>query len=112
MERVSGWYKRWTQLWTFIAAVVIVLVLQVDTIGIARDLNQNGAVRRAIVERAIAAGRASCIDAVKHDLGELKELHLGIGGAPAREPWPSSAVSVYRFPSSRSRSGVRSGSTF
>lgn len=88
MERVSGWYKRWTQLWTFLAAVTVVLVCQVDTIRIARELNQNGAVRSAIAERAVAAGRASNIDAVKHDLGELKELQLGIDRPrPAAETW-------------------------
>jgi hypothetical protein len=88
MERVSGWYKRWTQLWTFIAAVAVVLVCQVDTIRIARELNHNGAVRSAIAERAIAAGRASSIDGVKPDLSELKELQLGIARAgSAPEPW-------------------------
>lgn len=79
MERVSGWYKRWTQLWTVVVSLTVVLVCQVDTIRIARELNHNSAVRTAIIERAVAAGKADSIEAVKHDLSQLKELQLGTG---------------------------------
>ena len=38
MDRVSGWYKRWTQLIGFIVALIMAAGLNIDTIKVADTL--------------------------------------------------------------------------
>jgi len=52
MDRVSGWYKRRTQLWTIIIALVLTLIANADTIRIARQLWTDPVLRAAVVEEA------------------------------------------------------------
>jgi hypothetical protein len=52
MDRVSGWYKRRTQLWTIIIAAVLTLVANADTIQIGRKLWTDPVLRTAVVEEA------------------------------------------------------------
>lgn len=52
MDRVTGWYKRKTQIWTVIVALVITLTANADTLSIARRLWQDPVLRGAIVEEA------------------------------------------------------------
>jgi hypothetical protein len=52
MDRVSGWYKRRTQLWTIILAAVLTLIANADTIQIARKLWTDPVLRTAVVEEA------------------------------------------------------------
>jgi hypothetical protein len=55
MDRVSGWYKRNSQKITIGAAVVVTLVLNASAIRIAERLNDDPAVRAAVVAQAEAA---------------------------------------------------------
>jgi hypothetical protein len=52
MDRVSGWYKRRTQLWTIVIAAVLTLVANADTIQITRKLWTDPVLRAAVVEEA------------------------------------------------------------
>jgi hypothetical protein len=52
MDRVSGWYKRRTQLWTIVIAAVLTLVANADTIQITRKLWTDPVLRSAVVEEA------------------------------------------------------------
>ncbi len=52
MDRVSGWYKRKTQVWTVLVALAITLLSNADTIQIARRLWQDPVLRSAVVEEA------------------------------------------------------------
>jgi hypothetical protein len=52
MDRVSGWYKRETQLVNLTLAVVFTLALNVDTILLVNTLNQNSALRDSLVAQA------------------------------------------------------------
>jgi hypothetical protein len=52
MDRVSGWYKRRTQLWTLIVALLITVFSNADTVGIARRLWTDPVLRSAVVEEA------------------------------------------------------------
>lgn len=52
MDRVTGWYKRRTQIWTLIIAVALTLVANADTVQIARKLWQDPVLRAAVVEEA------------------------------------------------------------
>lgn len=55
MDRVSGWYKRHSQKIAIAAAVVVTLVLNASTVRIAERLNDDPAVRAAVVAQAEAA---------------------------------------------------------
>ena len=52
MDRVSGWYKRRTQLWTIIIAAALTLVANADTTHIAQRLWTDPVLRSAVVEEA------------------------------------------------------------
>ena len=52
MDRVSGWYKRKTQLWTVIIAAAIAIGTNADTLHIARRLWLEPTLRSAFVEGA------------------------------------------------------------
>jgi hypothetical protein len=52
MDRVSGWYKRRTQVWTLIIATLLMVLLNADTIQIVRRLWNDPVLRSAVVEEA------------------------------------------------------------
>ncbi len=52
MERVSGWYKRKTQLWTVIVATILVLCANADTVQITKTLWRDPTLRAQLVEQA------------------------------------------------------------
>ena len=52
MDRVTGWYKRKTQIWTIIVAASITLLANADTVHMARRLWQDPVLRSAVVEEA------------------------------------------------------------
>ena len=52
MDRVNGWYKRRTQLWTIIIALFLTLVGNANTIHAVRQLGSNPVLRTAVVEEA------------------------------------------------------------
>lgn len=58
MNRVSGWYKRWTQHVLLALATVIVLVSNVDTVMLIQRLIQDNALRASLVTAAQDAVKA------------------------------------------------------
>lgn len=52
MDRVTGWYKRKTQVWTVLVAIAITLLANADTIQIAQRLWRDPVLRTAAVEEA------------------------------------------------------------
>jgi len=52
MDRVTGWYKQRTQVWTIVIAVVLVVLANADTIQIARRLWTDPVLRSAVVAEA------------------------------------------------------------
>ena len=54
MNRVSGWYKRKTQVVTFLVALFLVLLLNADSLAIADGMVKNPAAREAFVAQASA----------------------------------------------------------
>jgi hypothetical protein len=55
MERVSGWYKRHAQRVLWITALVVVLLLNIDTLQIAQTLWRDDAARTVLVSQAESA---------------------------------------------------------
>ena len=54
MDRVTGWYKRRTQIWTLVVAIIITVAANADTVGIAKRLWIDPVLRNAMVEGAKA----------------------------------------------------------
>lgn len=85
MDRVSGWYKRSTQIIVFFIAFGIAAILNVDAIGIANFLYNNDNARIAILQKANDAisenGRAPGTAIQEGDRARttLGELDLPIG---------------------------------
>lgn len=52
MDRVSGWYKRRTQIWTLLIAIALTLAANADTVQITKKLWQDPVLRSAVVEEA------------------------------------------------------------
>jgi hypothetical protein len=52
MDRVSGWYKKETQIWTILVALFLTVAMDADTIQITRRLATDPVLRATIVERA------------------------------------------------------------
>jgi hypothetical protein len=52
MDRVTGWYKRRTQTWTLVVAVLVTILANADTIHVARRLWRDPVLRNAVVEQA------------------------------------------------------------
>lgn len=84
MERVSGWYKRYTQKLIFVIALVVVAGLNINVITIADSLYRNQTLRDATV--AAVKNQKAAPDA-SATLAALDALHLPVGwsdgwGAP------------------------------
>ena len=99
MDRVSGWYKRATYSILFWTGLAIALLLNVDSIAIARHLYHNDAARALIVARAEQVSRDSSFVSSDYAIAraELDALRLPIG-------WPRvpiGAISVYDASSPR-----------
>jgi hypothetical protein len=52
MDRVSGWYKRRTQVWTFLLAALVTIGMNADTLQAARKLWIEPTLRSTVVENA------------------------------------------------------------
>src|SRR5262245_21626334 len=112
MERVSGWYKRRTQVIVFVIATTVTAMANADTIQIAKTLANDAALREALVAQAQefaknppptsqsaggqsqgagAAGAAqSQVDIIKENTAKLQNLGLKLSwqdGPKSRTEW-------------------------
>lgn len=88
MDRVSGWYKRHIAKWSLVFGVVLVLVLNVDSISIARTLYTNDDIRTAVTAVATEATQCddkqgeeltACLDTLGKQLEQAREAGLPVG---------------------------------
>jgi hypothetical protein len=96
MDRVSGWYRRRTQLILFLIGIVAAGVLNVDSITIAQRLTNDKALRDGIVATAQHQGTVPAADSAKsyEQLStELKGIGFPIGWAK-----PGDDTSIYPAP--------------
>lgn len=87
MDRVSGWYKRQTQVILLLIGLVITIWANVDTVTIGSYLYRNDIARQAVVESAEAFRENAPADtSVNAYFQRLEELRLPIGWPlPQRE---------------------------
>jgi hypothetical protein len=87
MQRVSGWYKRRTQVWLWAVGFVFAVALDVDAIRLANALWQDQSLRQVLVDRASSG--------VEPDLSSQLGLPLGWDAWPSGfTNWFSTAVGL------------------
>jgi len=64
MDRVSGWYKQRTRLWTTLVAAAITIAANADTIRMARDFWLEPALRSSVAMAAISGHTVQAVEPV------------------------------------------------
>jgi hypothetical protein len=81
MDRVRGWYTRFTRLILLVIGAVLVIVINADSINVATTLWREAPIRAAVVEQAgavAAEGQPDTEEAVDQ-LRDLEDLNLPLG---------------------------------
>jgi hypothetical protein len=91
MDRVSGWYKRRTQIALIVIAVIVTLAANADAVQVGRALWNDDAVRAAVVaqaQRAVATdqatpdvgkGASQAAETLSAQVSDVKGLQLPLG---------------------------------
>lgn len=86
MDRVSGWYKRHISIYALVIGAVLVLVLNVNSLAIARTLYTDDAVRAAVASVAVeaadcpeSADSAECLAQVQQEIAQAQDAGLPLG---------------------------------
>ena len=77
MERTSNQYKRWTQVWTLVLAVIVTGAFDLDSVRIASGLYQNSALRAAVADKVADQLKDKTFDQVTSSLAAIAELPIG-----------------------------------
>ena len=77
MERTSSQYKRWSQVWTLVVAVVITGSFDLDSVRIVSELNRNTVLRTAIADRVAADLSGKTLDQLDVSVRSLSGLPIG-----------------------------------
>lgn len=93
MDRVSGWYKRYSQRIVLVMALIAAVLVNADCIQLAKRLSTNAILRQSIGALADSAttkadAPISPVDRVKADLKTLDDIGLPLGWthAPGQAP--------------------------
>ena len=79
MDRVGGWYKRWTQRILLGIAIVLVLAGNVDTLMLVQRLSRDNVLRASIVAAAESAAQGDTGSPEENLLAEADKLRLPLG---------------------------------
>jgi hypothetical protein len=83
MDRIGGWYKRWTQVILLIIAFVLVFAVNADTLLLAKRFTSDTAFRASVVALAQKESAQSSIP--KDFLNDAQKLTLPIGWLPEKD---------------------------
>jgi hypothetical protein len=83
MERVSGWYKRRTQITILVLGLVVAVFVNADTLAMMKSLWTNTSLRTALANTAAAPGTSI---SPQSTLDTLQALGLPIGWTAAPSP--------------------------
>lgn len=79
MDRVSGWYKRKTQLILLIIGLILAIALNVDSVGVVRELSTNTVTRQRVIAD-VNAYTAATANLPQPQRDELKKEIQGLSG--------------------------------
>ena len=87
MDRISGWYKRWSQAVILGLAAVLVALLNVDSLEIGNSLARDPSLRQSLVGAAQEAVKKPDGDVqLKKELDEMRKIGLPVGWNVDRLP--------------------------
>ena len=94
MERTAGWYKNRVQLISIIVGLLVAIVLNADTIGIAQSLWSDVAVRQGLVQAAQEYNQQN--DSINYQkiLAEMSTISFPMGWSPL---WESQGVLAHQY---------------
>jgi hypothetical protein len=77
MDRVTGWYKRYSQTFALILALLVALALNADTFAIGKALYRDPALRKSMVDMAVEEVKKGnhTADQGKTDKGKPEDQH-------------------------------------
>jgi hypothetical protein len=88
MDRVSGWYKRRTQMIILVLGCILTVLANADCIQYAQRLSKDTSLRQSAVAFAEATAKKDIskddtkpIDQIKNEIGSLEDIGLPIGWA-------------------------------
>lgn len=90
MARVSGWYKRKAQVVTFIAAAIIAIFINADSLKLANGMLQNPAAREAFIAQASAIAPTGSNGVPQTS---IKDVKLALAPLGIELGWPDLDVS-------------------
>lgn len=100
MDRIGGWYKRWTQKISLAVALAAVLIVNADTLMMVRRFSQDNALRASIVtvaESSVRSGDPSDPEVRRALLAEAEKASLPLGwSAPQTESDPAVRAAIER----------------
>jgi hypothetical protein len=79
MDRVGGWYKRWTQRIQLVLAIILVLLLNVDTIMLVKRFSTDKEVRAAILAQAEKANQNGAQPNPEQLQADIRSVSLPLG---------------------------------
>src|ERR1051326_2788045 len=93
MDRVSGWYKRRTQMILFVLGVFAAIALNLDSFAVLNAVSTNKSIRDGLVAAAdTAKGKESDPNFMKTLAGDFQKLNLPMGWQDRHHPLPQSCV--------------------
>jgi uncharacterized membrane protein YedE/YeeE len=96
MDRVAGWYKRWTQAVQFGLGLALAVALNVDPIQIATTLNDNEQLRAAVGAQAVAMSAAGSPDAVTETAeARLNDMQVRLAATSLPLGWEGMAKAYF-----------------
>ncbi len=106
MDRVGGWYKRWTQKVLLGLALVIVCSINADTIMLIQQLTKQDALRSSLVAAAQEASRSTpkaneTPEAYKFVLDKAEKLKLPLGWSATPKDVNAFPCQDFQFPKSK-----------
>jgi hypothetical protein len=98
MDRMSGWYKRRTQLFLLGYAAVLTLAFNIDTIHLATTLYRNGPLSAAVAN--VAERTSPNVGTAQEAIRSATDLELPLGWVRRTDPRPpdGSAEAAQQFP--------------
>jgi hypothetical protein len=92
MERVTGWYKKYSQTFGIIMAIVVALVLNADSFEMGKAMYRDKVLRESLVKMASEQVNAESdlnkkIERINKDFGQISNINLPIG-------WPFKISSI------------------
>lgn len=92
MEHTSGLYKRWTQIGTFLVAIIITGSFDLDAGRIAIELNRNAVLRTAVADRVGHDLAGKTLDQLDSSVRSLSGFPIGWTRSPVELLAPGAAL--------------------